>query len=79
MAATNKQLLMRIISSHVLKIEKAKYALPESFSLFNFRYLDFTAMPQLSEQERHIYNILIFCPTGNSFSTMMPFTFQLVV
>lgn len=28
-AATNKQLLMRIISWHVLKIEKAKYALPE--------------------------------------------------
>lgn len=51
-AATNKQLLMRIISPQVLKIEKAKYALPESFFAFNFRYFNFGAMLQLSEQEK---------------------------
>lgn len=47
---------MRIISLRVPKIEKAKYTLPESFSAFNFQYLDFRAMLRLSEQEKaHLY------------------------
>lgn len=47
MPATNKQLLMIIISPHVLIIEKAKYVFAESVSAFNSGYLDFRAIFQV--------------------------------
>lgn len=45
--ATNKQLLMIIISPHVLIIEKAKYVFAESVSAFNSGYLDLRAIFQV--------------------------------